>query len=166
MRYSSSYLLNHDVDWFCRVDGLYIHVASTGGMLPKQVNDDEYLRNVQHRVAMMPDVFNDEEIAYNEQAIRNVLRQDVEIGKTYEEARAQYIESFTSIARKGFVSIDRTNILEPDDNRYHVVCYPWTYRMIDSWDLDIMIYNDFIDGWGEIMPIEFYKEGEEEWRVF
>lgn len=165
MIYSRSYLNNHDIDWFCKVGGFYIHVASAGGMLPKQVNDDEYLRNVQHRVAMMPDVFKDDDIVYNEQAISNVLRQDVEIGKTYGEARAQYIESFTAMARKGFVSLDRTNILELDDNCYHVVCYPWTYRMIDSWGLDIMIYNDFIDGWGEITPVEFYEVSEGKWGI-
>lgn len=166
MRYPRTYLHNHDIDWFCRVEGFYIHVASAGGWLPRHINDDEYLRNVQHRVAMMPDVYSDEDIVYNEQAIRNVLGQDVEQGKIYEEARAQYIESFTAMARKGFVSFDRTNILDPDDNRYHVVCYPWTYRVIiQNLDHEIMIYSDSMDGWGEIIPVEFYKAGEEEWVI-
>lgn len=163
MRYPSSYLLNHDIDWFCRVDGIYIHVASAGGRVPQPINDDEYLRNVQHRVAMMPDIYKDEDIVYNEQAIRSVLDQDVELGKNYEEARRQYIESFTAMARKGFVSIDRTNILDSDDNRYHVVCYPWIYRMIDGWNKNIVIYDNFIEDWGEIVPVEFDKVGEDEW---
>lgn len=85
MRYSDSYLLNHDIDWFCRVAGVYIHVASAGGRIPWHINDDEYLRHVQHRVAMMLDVFEAEDIVYNEQAIRSVLGQGVEMGKTYEE---------------------------------------------------------------------------------
>ena len=69
MRYSSSYLFNHDIDWFCRVEGFYIHVAFAGRWLPRHINDDEYLRNVQHRVAMMPDVYNDEDIDYNYMSI-------------------------------------------------------------------------------------------------
>lgn len=166
MRYPISYLLNHDIDWFCRVNGFYIHVASAGGWIPWHINDDEYLRNVQHRVAMMPDVFKDEDIVYNEQAIRSVLGQDVELGKNYEKARRQYIVSFTAMARKGFVSIDKTNILDPDDNRYHVVCYPWSYRrVLENKNMDVMIDNYFIDGWGEIIPVELYKVGEGEWRL-
>lgn len=99
MRYSSTYLLNHDIDWFCRSKGIYIHVASAGGMIPRHINDDEYLRYVQHRVAMMPDLYSNQDIVYNEQGIRSVLDQDVELGKNYEEARRQYIESFTAMAR-------------------------------------------------------------------
>lgn len=166
MRYPSSYLFNHDIDWFCRVEGFYIHVASAGGWLPRHINDDEYLRNVQHRVAMMPDVYNDEDIVYNEQAIRNVLGRDVEIGKTYEEARTQYIESFTAMARKGFVSFDRTIITDPNDEHYHVVCYPRTYRdVMRNMNHEVVIYSDIIDGWGIIIPVEFYEVGEEEWVI-
>ena len=31
MKYSESYLTNHDIDWFGIVNGVYIHVASAGG---------------------------------------------------------------------------------------------------------------------------------------
>ena len=165
MRYSSSYLLSHDIDWFCRVDDIYIHVASAGGWIPRHINDDEYLRNVQHRVAMMPDAFKNEDIVYNEQGIRNVLVQDEELGKNFEEARVHYIESFTAMARKGFVSLDRTNVMDSDDNRYHVVCYPCFFRMINEWNKDIAIYNNFIDGWGELIPVEFYEVSEGKWEM-
>ena len=31
MKYPESYLRSHDIDWFCVVNGVYIHVASAGG---------------------------------------------------------------------------------------------------------------------------------------
>lgn len=29
-----------------------------------------------------------------------------------------------SMARKGFISLDRTNLMDLNDQTYHVVCYP------------------------------------------
>lgn len=33
-------------------------------------------------------------------------------------------KGFSAMARKGFVSFDRTNIANLEDNRYHCVCKP------------------------------------------
>lgn len=125
MRYSDIYLINHDIDWFCIVNGVYIHVASAGGMIPSQVNDAERLRAIQHRVEMFGDIYTDEDIIYNEAAIDRVLS-----GNKDAKGREMYIESFTAMARKGFVSFDRTNIEDFKDNHYHMVCRP---RKYDLW---------------------------------
>lgn len=38
--------------------------------------------------------------------------------------RESYVVSFRDMARKRFVSMDRTNLLDPYDKRYHIVCMP------------------------------------------
>lgn len=118
MRYTDAYLLNHDIDWFFIINGVYVHAATAGGRLPDQINDDERLRVLQYQVEQMPDIYTDDEIEYNDVAINNV------VGINGVKGRQQYIESFTAMARKGFASFDRTNILNPDDNQYHLVCKP------------------------------------------
>ena len=40
------------------------------------------------------------------------------------ELRMNYLESFISMSGKGFVSLDRTNLEDPNDNTYHIVCMP------------------------------------------
>ena len=118
MKYSDYYIASHDLDWFCIVNGFYIHVASAGGVIPSQINDKDKIRNIQHQVELLHDIYNDKEIEYNEVAINNV------VGNKGAKGRSQYIESFASMARKGFASFDRTNVADPDDNRYHLVCKP------------------------------------------
>lgn len=118
MKYTEAYIMNHDIDWFCVVNGIYIHVASAGGMLPSQINDIDKLRDIQHQVQMLPDIYSEEEIEYNDFAIDNV------VGENNFKARQLYVESFVAMARKGFASFDRTNISEFSNNLYHLVCWP------------------------------------------
>lgn len=132
MKYSDGYIASHDLDWFCIVNGVYIHVASAGGAIPSQINDKDKIRDIQHQVELLPDVYSDQEIEYNEVAISNV------VGNKGAKGRAQYIESFASMARKGFASFDRTNIEDPNDNRYHLVCKP---IMMDRTPKDISLYS-------------------------
>ncbi len=134
MRYSEIYLTNHDIDWFCNVNGIFIHVASAGGRIPDQINDDESLRKIQNKVELLEDIYTDDEIVYNEAAITNVL------GVNNAKGRAQYIESFTAMARKGFASFDRTNIADSDDKQYHLVCMPNSFENKPS-DLGLYTVN-------------------------
>lgn len=119
MRYSDSYIANHDIDWFCTIGGLCVHVASAGGKIPDLINDDDQLRTIQHQVELLPDIYSDEDISYNEAAISRVIGQE-----NGPKARAQYLESFSAMARKGFISLDKKNIADPEDNHYHMVCWP------------------------------------------
>lgn len=118
MKYSNKYYESHDIDWFCVVNGVYIHVASAGGIIPNVVNDDERLRAIQHQVAVLPYICDEDVIAYNEQAIANIVNMN------NAKAKSQYLASFKEMARKGFVSIDKTNIDDRTDNHYHIVCRP------------------------------------------
>ena len=118
MKYTDDYIFNHDIDWFCIVNGDYIHVASAGGYIPDFINDKETLRDIQHQVEMLPFIYREDEIVYNEQVLINV------INPNENEARNHYIESFTIMARKGFVSYDKTNINNLSDSSYHLVCRP------------------------------------------
>lgn len=156
MRYPDTYLMNHDIDWFCVVNGICIHVASAGGMIPNQVNDDETLRGIQHQVALLEDLYSDDEIVYNEGAIAGVL------GESGAKARAQYVESFAAMARKGFASFDRTNIEYLNDNRYHLVCWPRGMGKKPQ-GLDLLSLNDcnmeVITEGGFIRLVDYIRNG-------
>lgn len=143
MMYDISYLQTNDIDWFFRYNGVAFHAASAGGMLPDTINDRETLRSIQYRAHNLPDVFGDEDIVINREAIDRVLRRNEAYqieDYDYTEMFDFYLESFISMARKGFVSIDRTNIDNPYDDLYHVVCYPRDYRDIKL-DLDLPLLD-------------------------
>lgn len=116
MKYDLNYMLTHDIDWFCVINGLYVHVASAGGIIPEDLRDRDELRLLQHNVSKAPYLFSENEIVYNE-AFLNSHFPD---GK----AREDYVRSFRDMARKGFISMDRTNWTNPESNIYHVVCRP------------------------------------------
>ncbi len=118
MKYTDDYLFSHDIDWFCIVNGVYVHVASAGGSIPDFINDKEVLRDIQHQVEMLPFIYREDEIVYNDQAFIKI------INPNDNDARNHYIESFTRMARKGFESYDKTDINKPSDNTYHLVCRP------------------------------------------
>lgn len=117
MKYPDEYLSSKDIDWFCILNDQYIHVASAGGALPDCVNDRDTLRTLQHNVFMADDLFADEDIIVNENFLRQRFNGD-------QEKREQYLQSFRAMARKGFISLDRTNLVNTEDARYHVVCMP------------------------------------------
>lgn len=116
MKYDLNYMLTHDIDWFCIINGLYVHVASAGGIIPENLRDRDELRLLQHNVSNAPYLFSENEIVYNE----TFLNSHFPDGK----AREDYVRSFRDMARKGFVSMDRTNWTDIESNDYHVVCQP------------------------------------------
>lgn len=120
MTYSDDYLYSKDIDWFCIINGFFVHVASAGGILPEEVNDREKLRKNQYLVNQMDDIFNDDQIVVNWDFLH--ARFGNNVGS--EENIMNYLESFISMSRKGFVSLDRTNLEDPNDNTYHIVCMP------------------------------------------
>ena len=91
-------------------------------MLPDLINDKDTLRDIQHQVQMLPDIYSEEEIEYNDFAIDNV------VWENNFKARQLYVESFVAMARKGFASFDRTNISEFSNNQYHLVCWPKGFK--------------------------------------
>ena len=116
MKYNTNYLRTHDIDWFCIINGLYVHVASAGGIIPEALRDREELRQLQHIVSNAPFLFSENEIVYNERFLNSRFHDG--------ESREDYVRSFRDMARKGFVSMDRTDWINPQSNDYHVVCCP------------------------------------------
>lgn len=117
MDYSENYMLTHDIDWFCIVNGIYVHLASAGGILPLSFRDRDILRELQHEVAVAPYLFAEEDVVDNEAFLNQRFANNP-------KGRASYLVSFRDMARKGFVSMDRTLLSEPRDNHYHIVCRP------------------------------------------
>lgn len=117
MKYDERYLSNRDIDWFFKVNGKPVHVSSAGGSLPDRINDKEILRETQYQVSLLPNINTPEEITIN-QHLKKTLYDN------YSCEINDYLESFISMAMKGFISIDRTNINDTADEKYHVVCIP------------------------------------------
>lgn len=120
MKYPDNYLYSMDIDWFCIINGILVHVASAGGFLPDEVNDRDKLRKNQSLVNRMDYIFNDNQIVINWAFLR--ARFGYEDGS--DENIRNYLESFIKMSKKGFVSLDRTHLEDPNDNTYYIVCMP------------------------------------------
>jgi hypothetical protein len=113
MRYSNNYLQSHDIDWFCVINGIPVHFASAGSLLPYWANNKEVLRSVQRFVNTLPIVVDD----------------DIEIDSSLKERftkdeLADYLQTFEDMARKGFISYDKANIGDGESSIYRFVCGP------------------------------------------
>lgn len=127
------YMLTHDIDWFCVVNGIYVHLASAGGILPLSFRDRETLRALQHNVAVAPYIFTEEEIIDNNTFLDQRFANNP-------KGRASYVVSFRDMARKGFVSMDRTFLTDPNDVHYHIVSRPrfWNKHRIENIEIPAM----------------------------
>lgn len=124
--YEEEYIKTRDIDWFGVINGRYIHVASCGGMLPSEVMNKKYLRDLQYEVAMLEDVRNGDGgqivIMHNDQYL-------LERFSMYEDSAAaieNYKRSFDTFAMKGFWSFDKEKINNPDDSHYRLISWPTT----------------------------------------
>jgi hypothetical protein len=112
MRYRRDYQETHDIDWFFQYQGKVYHAASNGGLLPDLIDSDKN-REVQIRLEEIVGSFG------------CVLADDV-VERYGQDAD---LSSFTDYAKKGFISLDRTELSEEYSNdyiqmRYHIVAYP------------------------------------------
>lgn len=112
-KYTESEIHTRDIDWFCAINGVYVHVASAGGDIHRIINDRNVLRPCQRAVEALEDINTDEEVHINDAFLR---RMNVNL--------ESYLPSFVRMAKKGFYSFDRTNINDPDDDHYHLVAWP------------------------------------------
>lgn len=136
MKLSKNYIQSRDIDWFCNINGIYVHAASAGGELPDVVNDRKMLREVQLAVYELKDIYEEDQIVFNEDIIRKRLRDNIERLAEHgienyeydeEESYKDYISTFAAMARKGFVSYDRINAFDITDNRYNWVARPFDF---------------------------------------
>ena len=134
MKYFEDYIYSKDIDWFFTLNGVNIHVASAGGMIPDVMNDREKLRSVQKAV------FNFRPLYKENQIIRNIDFITYKLGIQDTAQQERYFSSFVEMSMKGFISLDRTNINNPYDNTYHVVCMP---PELKHFELNCTIYKSY-----------------------
>ena len=130
-----------DIDWYCLIQGKPTHIASMGGMIPKQFRDTAELRRQQDMVAMM-DPFVD--VSLNMKNIRSQIEdgygylQDemirneiIELNKNnpgfdylrdYDLSVRLFASTFVEKARRGFHSFIRQDSAE--GNEYILIAKP------------------------------------------
>lgn len=153
MKYPIDYMYSKDIDWFCIINNLYVHVASAGGLLPDIINDRNKLRKIQKQVFDLPYILDDNDIIINSRFINERFNNNEDI--------ANYLSSFIDIAKKGFISMDRTNLLDPDDQTYHIVCMPKPNKIIQLEIEIIKIEQGFFEldkPIGNIKLLEIFKK--------
>lgn len=102
-KYSKTYQLTHDIDWFCKIGNTPMHFASNCGLLPKKVNDKENNKRIQEQVSLMDNVVDSKEhISINQEYVRARLGDNIA-----EDGYENYVRTFVEMAMKGFVSFDR-----------------------------------------------------------
>lgn len=121
----------HDIDWFARVNDIYIHAMSFGGLLPKEVNNREVNFNVlRHSYSAVNniEVKIDRNDAYVDERIRRQAREnDV---TDFERRKERYFRHFIDMARKGFWSFDRDLF---DEKKYHLIAKPCEEIIDKNW---------------------------------
>lgn len=133
-KYDMAYIQSHDIDWFCVIDDVPVHVASAGGAIPDNLNNREKLREQQYEVYNLPDIVSDNEIDIN----YPFLFQHLGIQPEDDLAVQDYLNSFLAMARKGFASYDRRDINDLNAEEYICVCKPNNNQTIN---LDIPRIN-------------------------
>jgi len=119
--YRRDYQERHDIDWFAIYKGIPVHVASNGGLLPRQIKKN---RNKQMQSMLALGELSEREVRVNEGWISELQRRRREdaSGTGIEFNNDTYLQSFLEFASKGFVSID--NAIINDEQQYVVVAYP------------------------------------------
>lgn len=142
--YRLNYQYTHDIDWFCRVNEVPVHLASNGGILPQRSYTIKKLVALQHKVANMQQNFR---CAVNIEYLEDYLQRG-EYYAEYDEITREdlrlmlperfeitnevsdlsnimllYSWSFIVMAKRGFYSFDRRE----EDGLYHLVAWPVDY---------------------------------------
>jgi hypothetical protein len=140
MTYRKAYLLSHDIDWFCRINNIWICCASFGGLLPTFSDDEIMLPYLQAICSNLPYVIDADDITYGEDLLEERYKRhqlkyssiekfakgnEHEIPEidSFETFRSNYISSFTEMAKRGFYAYARVNIDELDST-YHLIAKP------------------------------------------
>ena len=128
---------NNDIDWYCSINNHPVHIASMGGLIPKQFCERAHLRELEEIVMKLPHI---SEVQLNEDVVSQETSEGYEYIERYE--LSEYIEdlmkelpsfnynpnwplktrlfasSFVDKARKGFYSYARI------DNKYVLIASP------------------------------------------
>lgn len=110
---------DYDLDWFAKINGKYIHVATAGGEVPTAIQGRfKQYSEVLQVVAEIPQRFTPN--IDGRKILRHLNLREGENPQGYEA----YVAVFKGMAMKGFYSFDKQNITDPDDNHYILVAEP------------------------------------------
>ena len=164
--YRLNYQYNHDIDWFCRINGLPVHLASNGGVLPGRSYTIKNLVALQHKVANMKQTFrcavnSDYLLEYlkqgkyyaeleniSEAGVRSLLPESFEIANEVAKLSSTlliYGWSFIEMAKRGFFSFDRRE----EDGLYHLVAWPADF---DKQSFEKDVYDSLTEYEGSYLP--------------
>lgn len=132
----------NDIDWFCILDGIPIHVASAGDLLPVMYANYKSvasMKSMLKSILTLPLAF---DYKLNDNYLDNHVlnegyeyldEQDNPVGQDMDDdwlsimthneplPKKLYSTSFVEMARRGFYSFDKT---EGKEGEYHLVAYP------------------------------------------
>lgn len=76
--YTESEVHTKDIDWFCAINGVYVHIASAGGHIPNKINNRRVLRLIQRAVDALADINTVDEVHINEEALTLVSTKNLD----------------------------------------------------------------------------------------
>lgn len=96
-------------------------IATNGGLLPDDINDDEGLLEMKDWIDTLPDLDKDNQVIYihDDYVHDRLAEQDL-------SARKSYLYTFRRMARKGFYAFDR-DIRSQNEECYRLVAWPKYY---------------------------------------
>ena len=128
MRIEENVLKLIDIDCFFRIGNIPIFIATNGGLLPEELNDEEKLIEYSQRVSELPENKEKNSIIINWRYVhKRLAEQDL-------PARKSYLYSFRKMARKGFYAYDR-DIEYHGRNVYKLVAWPTNQLQLEAIDL-------------------------------
>lgn len=151
-QYTKDYMQTHDIDYFCIINGVPVHIASEGGRIPDILNNKEILQEQCHWVYGLPDTYNNNEIQTNDNKIEEIINDggyeyltelELEQSKRHDIAKEMYYSSFIKMAQKGFYSFGKSNPDNPEDPYYHIVARPQSFKRPASL-LSSFLESDYI----------------------
>ena len=133
-----AFYANLDIDWFCRINNVNIHVASMGRNIPSIFSDKELALIYEDVSAIEMVEWNRDVVWYNDELLRRKHQlEDV-------NSIGRYLSSFVVMARKGFYSFAPITV-DPTDTKYYLMAKPIqntdrvinTIHVIDIPELDV-----------------------------
>lgn len=131
--FARDYQITHDIDWFCMINGLPIHTASNGGIMPFNLCTVAELREIQQSVREIEESHDFEINRYLDIPSNPYLDG---LGDNFyyffpealglfsnlnlTNSQKAYYWSFVKMVKKGFYSFDRLK----ERNRYQLVAWP------------------------------------------
>lgn len=140
-KYTRNYMLSHDIDWFCSINGWDVHLASAGSYIPQFANDLSTNRKNQRQAYTSEHLFEKDQIIVNEPYVKKRLESSTD-DKLYSHKREMYIRSFVDMAQRGYISMDHNNF-DIDSTDYVVIAYPpeFSSKKIENPSTMIDLFN-------------------------